>query len=257
MKQPELGRKIAELRKAKGLTQEELVERCNLNVRTIQRIESGEVMPRSYTVRVIFDALDFNYFNRPVSVRLWPGAARRYFTGLWHKVRPFLADLFNLKTNTMKKITVLTLPLILIFAILFVGNRTAAAQEKRMIRKSLETLMSEQPSLKQFNAGDMAAVAERYCNDACMMPDASPVIYGREAIKAYFEQLYASNLRFREIRSEWSLISDKVAIERGTWVMTLGGALEISGQYLTQWHYLDGKWLIENEVSRSEIPGGE
>ncbi len=32
MKQPDLGKKIAELRKAKGLTQEELVEKCNLNL---------------------------------------------------------------------------------------------------------------------------------------------------------------------------------------------------------------------------------
>ncbi|MCS5489833.1 helix-turn-helix domain-containing protein [Algoriphagus limi] len=47
MKQPELGKKISELRKAKGMTQEELVEKCNLNVRTIQRIEAGEVTPRS------------------------------------------------------------------------------------------------------------------------------------------------------------------------------------------------------------------
>lgn len=57
MKQPELGKKISELRKAKGLTQEELVEKCNLNVRTIQRIEAGEVTPRSYTVKALFDAL--------------------------------------------------------------------------------------------------------------------------------------------------------------------------------------------------------
>ncbi len=57
MKQPQLGKKISELRKAKGLTQEELVEKCNLNVRTIQRIESGEVTPRSYTVKALFEAL--------------------------------------------------------------------------------------------------------------------------------------------------------------------------------------------------------
>lgn len=38
MKQPELGKRISELRKEKGLTQEELVEKCNINVRTIQRI---------------------------------------------------------------------------------------------------------------------------------------------------------------------------------------------------------------------------
>jgi transcriptional regulator with XRE-family HTH domain len=57
IKQPELGKKISEMRKAKGLTQEELVELCNLNVRTIQRIEAGEVTPRSYTIKALFEAL--------------------------------------------------------------------------------------------------------------------------------------------------------------------------------------------------------
>lgn len=58
MTQPELGRKISELRKAKGLTQEELVEKCNISVRTLQRIETGEVTPRSYTLKTILAALD-------------------------------------------------------------------------------------------------------------------------------------------------------------------------------------------------------
>ena len=60
MKQPELGLKISELRKLKGLTQEELVEQCNISVRTIQRIESGEVTPRSYTIKTILSALDYD-----------------------------------------------------------------------------------------------------------------------------------------------------------------------------------------------------
>ncbi|MFT5738276.1 MAG: transcriptional regulator with XRE-family HTH domain, partial [Maribacter sp.] len=61
MQQPELGNKITELRKQKGLTQEELVERCNINVRTLQRIESGEVSPRSYTIKTILSALDHEF----------------------------------------------------------------------------------------------------------------------------------------------------------------------------------------------------
>lgn len=61
MKQPELGKKISELRKAKGMTQEELVEKCNLNVRTVQRIEAGEVTPRSFTVKALFDALGYQW----------------------------------------------------------------------------------------------------------------------------------------------------------------------------------------------------
>lgn len=68
MKQPALGKKILELRKLKGLTQEELVEQCNINVRTIQRIEAGDVSPRSYTIKAILDVLGVNFdevFNKP------------------------------------------------------------------------------------------------------------------------------------------------------------------------------------------------
>tara|TARA_R110002073_G_scaffold8207_1_gene45701 strand:- start:139702 stop:140517 length:816 start_codon:yes stop_codon:yes gene_type:complete len=57
MKQPDLGKKISELRKQKGFTQEELVDKCNINVRTIQRIEAGDVTPRSFTVKTILEAL--------------------------------------------------------------------------------------------------------------------------------------------------------------------------------------------------------
>ncbi|MEX0996329.1 MAG: helix-turn-helix transcriptional regulator [Flavobacteriaceae bacterium] len=61
MKQPELGQKILDLRKKKGLTQEDLVEKCNINVRTIQRIEAGEVSPRPYTIKTILAALDYDF----------------------------------------------------------------------------------------------------------------------------------------------------------------------------------------------------
>lgn len=61
MKQPALGQKILALRKQKGLTQEELVEKCNINVRTIQRIEAGEVTPRSFTIKTILEVLGVSY----------------------------------------------------------------------------------------------------------------------------------------------------------------------------------------------------
>lgn len=61
MRQPQLGQKILKLRQEKGLTQEELVERCHVSVRTIQRIEAGEVTPRNYTIKSILNALDYNF----------------------------------------------------------------------------------------------------------------------------------------------------------------------------------------------------
>ena len=64
MQQPALGQRLLALRQEKGLTQEELVAACNISVRTIQRIEAGEVTPRTYTVKTILSALgeDFEGF---------------------------------------------------------------------------------------------------------------------------------------------------------------------------------------------------
>jgi uncharacterized Tic20 family protein len=61
MKQPELGLKVTELRQQKGMTQEQLAEACEVSTRTIQRIESGEVDPRIYTINNLGQALDFDF----------------------------------------------------------------------------------------------------------------------------------------------------------------------------------------------------
>jgi uncharacterized Tic20 family protein len=60
MNQPDLGLKITELRQQKGLTQEKLAEYCEVSARTIQRIESGEVEPRSFTRNSLSNILEFD-----------------------------------------------------------------------------------------------------------------------------------------------------------------------------------------------------
>ena len=61
MNQPQLGLKVSELRQQKGLTQEQLAERCEVSPRTIQRIESGEVDPRAYTLHCLGEVLAFDF----------------------------------------------------------------------------------------------------------------------------------------------------------------------------------------------------
>jgi transcriptional regulator with XRE-family HTH domain len=61
MQQPELGLRLTALRKEKNLTQEELVEKSHVSVRTIQRIEAGEVLPRMSTVKILLNALGHTY----------------------------------------------------------------------------------------------------------------------------------------------------------------------------------------------------
>jgi len=69
LEQPNLGKTIVDLRQKKRLTQEELVELCNINVRTLQRIEAGEVTPREYTIRILLDALDYNITQVEASIQ--------------------------------------------------------------------------------------------------------------------------------------------------------------------------------------------
>ena len=61
MKQPDLGKKVSELRQQKAITQEQLAEICEVSTRTIQRIESGEVDPRSFTIQRLNEALNFDF----------------------------------------------------------------------------------------------------------------------------------------------------------------------------------------------------
>ena len=55
------GELIKQLRLKKGLTQEELAARTDISVRTIQRIENGEVDPRAYTLQTIASALEVDF----------------------------------------------------------------------------------------------------------------------------------------------------------------------------------------------------
>lgn len=55
MSQP--GQQIIQARKNKGLSQEQLAENSKINLRTLQRIEKGETIPRGDTLRRISESL--------------------------------------------------------------------------------------------------------------------------------------------------------------------------------------------------------
>ena len=57
----ETGKLIRELRLKKGMTQEELADKTEVSTRTIQRIENGDVDPRSYTLQMIAKALEVDF----------------------------------------------------------------------------------------------------------------------------------------------------------------------------------------------------
>ena len=58
MKNGNLAKRVKELRKRNGLSQEELTENSGLSLRTIQRIENGETQPTGDTLKRIAKALN-------------------------------------------------------------------------------------------------------------------------------------------------------------------------------------------------------
>lgn len=110
----ETGKIIKELRVNKGMTQEELAEKTEVSVRTIQRIESGEVDPRAYTLQMIAKALDVDFSMfvgndsdesqevQKVSNNNWLGLL--HLSGLIPIIFPTIL-IWNLKKDTVKGIT--------------------------------------------------------------------------------------------------------------------------------------------------------
>ena len=87
---------LKEGRVAKGYTQKELSELSNISVRSIQRIENGEILPRSYTLKTLAQTLEISFESI-------------------QKAKP--AQKHRLKINKAQKIIMsISLPLVIFFA---------------------------------------------------------------------------------------------------------------------------------------------
>ena len=129
MKNYDFGEKLIHARQAKGWTQMDLAEKTNISLRTIQRIESGQVNPRAYTVKQLSEIIGLDFCEILENSR--DSKSKNPHSGfslskliLWH-----ISDLFNLKTHTMKKVTILSLITILTTIGLFSIIRHSIAQD--------------------------------------------------------------------------------------------------------------------------------
>jgi transcriptional regulator with XRE-family HTH domain len=230
MKQPELGKKIAELRKTKGLTQEELVEKCNINVRTLQRIEAGEATPRSYTIKIIFAALDYNIYdssknmiNKFINIEL--------IVSKWlEQLYKYVIDLFNFKTNTMKKIMILSLPFLTICMLLLCSyNSSLKAQNRLAIMDKFEKASSNSKAMQWFNTGQFDSLSFRFLDNACVMGVFPSTIIGKTNIIEQRKKLFKQGLRFTNIKSTLKVVSDSLAVDRGVWAINVNSVPTATG----------------------------
>jgi uncharacterized protein (TIGR02246 family) len=114
--------------------------------------------------------------------------------------------------------------------------------------------------IETFVAGDAAAAAELFADDAVLMLPGVPQIHGKAAIEQALAGFFGA-VRYRSIVAnvqEVQFFGD-YALEMGTTVMTYdvgGQTVTDNGKYLVAWQRQPGgEWKIHRDVSNSSGAG--
>ncbi|MBC8755772.1 helix-turn-helix transcriptional regulator [Kordia sp. YSTF-M3] len=228
MKQPDLGKKISELRLAKGLTQSELAEKCNLSLRTIQRIESAEVTPRSYSVKLIFKNLDYEGYTS---------------LDKDSEEDENVTDRSNLKTNITKKALIIAL----VTCIIALGYLAFDSKSEVQSAAQVKTIIKEsQANIKKWmNTNQVDSVLTLYKEDACVLQS----ICGKIEIRKMLQSAINKNYKLLEYNIVSVSVADSIAVEKYENIHEFKGKTR-KQVGITEWRLTKGKWFIVNDVFR-------
>lgn len=226
MKQPQLGKKISELRLAKGLTQTELAEQCNISLRTIQRIEAADVTPRSFTLKLIFKNLDYDGYNLTND-------------DLPKKDK----SVFDFKKDRIIKISVLLVMLsIAVFGFfkLYTNNKTPSTSEVFAIIKN------SQANIKRWiNNKQVDSVLTQFSDNACILNS----ICGKVQIRQMINNNIDKDYKILDYNTIAISVSDSIAVEKYESVYVYkGNSHKQIG--VMEWQLINRKWLIVNDMFR-------
>ncbi|MBL0404247.1 SgcJ/EcaC family oxidoreductase [Microvirga aerilata] len=134
--------------------------------------------------------------------------------------------------------------LCLLTAICLCGTVPALAQDKATIQ-SLNDKFAQ-----AFNAGDVAAVAALYTDDAVILPPGGEMMRGTSAVQAFWkgaaEQLGNGKLTTVEVKP---LGSDR-ALEIGTFSFQTKASQpqDITGKYVVVWEKVGSDWKLATDI---------
>jgi uncharacterized protein (TIGR02246 family) len=108
-----------------------------------------------------------------------------------------------------------------------------------------------------YNAGDAAAVAALFTDDAISLPDHHAAVQGKAAIQQYLQEIftqYAATMTIAPVDTE---ISGNLAHEHGTFTITVtpkagGDTVTDDGKYVVILKRgVDGVWKIHHDIDNS------
>jgi uncharacterized protein (TIGR02246 family) len=106
-----------------------------------------------------------------------------------------------------------------------------------------------------WNAGDAAAIAALYAEDATVHPPGSEAVQGRAAIQAYWQaDLDASEGATSTIETNEVQVYGDLAVEIGSFMSTAAdGSHADHGKFIAVWKNVDGEWKIVHDIFNSSM----
>jgi uncharacterized protein (TIGR02246 family) len=131
--------------------------------------------------------------------------------------------------------------------------RTSPADEEAAIRQSITETEN------RMRAGDQAAIAAMFTENAVMLPPNEPALNGRAAIQAWGENMFSAvKMIDGKITPDGIRVAGDWASGHGTWSMTLAAGRDTirdTTRWILEWERQpDGKWLISRDIWNSAKP---
>src|SRR5829696_7497543 len=129
-------------------------------------------------------------------------------------------------------------------ALLIAGIAPGLAQDKAMFQQ-LDDKWAE-----AFNAGDAAAVAAMYTEDAHMLPPGMEMMQGRDSIQKVFQGDMAQLSDIKLTAVDVEMLGDSAVREIGTFTAKTKGdqPQEVSGKYVQIWEKAGDEWKLATDI---------
>ena len=115
-------------------------------------------------------------------------------------------------------------------------------------RASIQTLNDQ--FTKAFNAGDIAAVATHYTEDATVLPPGAEMVMGRNAILTFWKSAADQIGDIKLTAVDVKPLGSNAAREIGTFSLRTKAAQsqQVTGKYVVVWEKVGGDWKLATDI---------
>ena len=104
------------------------------------------------------------------------------------------------------------------------------------------------------NAGDAAAVAAMYTEDAALLPPGAPMVQGNAKVQEFWQSMLDSGMSSLDLNAMEIIVSGSNASDVGTFTYAAGDTTG-AGKYITLWvKGDDGSWRVHRDIWNEDAP---